>query len=188
MTAAGPACLVVLWVHWPLFVQAWLGLRRCWTFHSVMGRRHSEVKRSGHVGPCPLLSCAVSGSRCPSLSLSVLIHTVRRILPSSHHRVKRYAEVSYVSPDTGSLGCGDSRKYRGGALCAGSIWGQRELEGLRATQGTRLLSTYPGPSCLGFRGASLTRDFMKIGTGLLRDDCPIRWNRSCIQFIGVTQT
>ena len=24
---------------------------------------------------------------------------------------------------------------------------------------------------------------MKIRTGLLRDDCPIRWNRTCIQFL-----
>lgn len=184
-----PACLVPLWVHWPLFVQAWPGLRLCcWGFRSVMGRRHSEAKQSGHAGPCLLLSCAVPGSHCPSLSLSVLIHTVGRILPSSHHMVKSYAEVSYVSPDTGSLGWGDSRRYWEGAPCVGSIWGQRELEGLSATQGTRPLPTYPGPSCWGFRGASLTRDFMRMRTGLLRDACPIRWSRSCIQFIVVTQT
>lgn len=38
--------------------QGWLGLRGCcWAFRSVMDRRHSEAKQSGHVG-LALLSCA----------------------------------------------------------------------------------------------------------------------------------
>ena len=131
LTAAASACLVPLWVAWPLFVQAWLGLRRCcWAFRSVMDGRHSEVKQSGHMGPCPLLSCAISRSHCPSLSLSVLSYTMGRILPYSHRMVENYSEVSYVSSDTvGSLWWGGSRRSQKGAPCAGSSWGQRELEG-----------------------------------------------------------
>lgn len=88
------------------------------------GQGTVRAKQSGHVGPCPSLAVLVSrGSHCPSLSLSVLIYTMGRILPSSPYG-EVALRVSYVSSDVvGSLVGGGNREIPGRCPVCRSILG-----------------------------------------------------------------